>query len=106
MSAIIYRGSHCRLKFYPQDGISVSSLGDPLISITQENYYLEPDVTVDTTHNCVYADLTEEDTLMMADGIKTECQVAYVTQQGVVTRFPVHTLDVRKTIMWKIEDVE
>ncbi len=102
MSAIIYRGASCRLKFTPQNGIQVSQLGTPVIGIYQLDYYFSPDVTVDTANNCIYADLTEENTIMLSDGVETTCQAAYQLENGTTYRFPVHKLEVRRTVMWKL----
>lgn len=107
MANIIYRGSSCRIIFRPSNGLSVSSLGDPVIGISQEDLYIEPDtVVVDTANNRIYADLTQEQTLLLSDGIETIAQAAYRTQNGQVTRFPTHKLNVKKTVMWTIEEGE
>lgn len=107
MATILYRGSTCRIKFTPLGGLHVSELGEPTIAIQQENSFIVPDdVTVDTVNNCIYADLAQEDTLLLAEGLETTCQAAYLKQDGTVYRFPVHKLDVRRTLMWTIEPDE
>lgn len=107
MSVTIYRGSTCRIIFRPLNGLTVSSLGDPVIGISQDDLYIEPDtVVVDTANNRIYADLTQDQTLLLSDGIETTAQAAYRAQNGQVTRFPTHKLNVQKTVMWTIEEVE
>lgn len=107
MAAIIYRGSTCRIKFRPLGGVSVSDLGEPTIAIYQDNNFITPEnVVVDTENNCVYADLAEEDTIMLSDGLETLCQAAYVDDNGEVIRFPTHTLDVRRTLLWRLTEEE
>lgn len=107
MSAILYRGSTCRIKFTPLNGILVDELGDPSIAIYQDNLFLVPDeVQVDTANNCIYADLSQTDTLLIAEGLETTAQAAYVQQDGTSIRFPVHKLDVRRTLMWTLETAE
>lgn len=104
MAAIIYRGSTCRIKFKPLMGVTVEELGEPTIAIYQDNLFITPEeVLVDTANNCIYADLTQDDTLMLGDGLETTAQAAYVKQDGSVVRFPVHTIDVRRTLMWTLE---
>ena len=105
MAAVIYRGSTCRIKFRPLGDISVSDLGEPTIAIYQENNFLTPDnVVVDTENNCIYADLTEEDTILLSDGLETLCQAVYVDTNDNVIRFPTHTLDVRRTLLWRLTE--
>lgn len=104
MSTVIYRGASCRIKFRPLGGISVSQLGTPTIGIYQDNYFISPDVMVDLENNCIYADLTETDTLMMSDGVETTCQAAYQLPDGTTYRFPVHHLEVRRTMMWTLTE--
>lgn len=107
MSAILYRGSTCRIKFTPRGGVHVDDLGEPSIAIYQENLYLPLDnVTVDSQNNCIYADLSQEDTLLIAEGLETSAQAAYSKPDGTVYRFPVHRLDVRRTLMWTIDTGE
>lgn len=107
MAAILYRGSTCRIKFTPLGGIQVDDLGDPSIAIYQENLYLPlDDVTVDAENNCIYADLTQEETLLIAEGLETSAQAVYSKQDGTVYRFPVHKIDVRRTLMWTIDTGE
>ena len=89
MSAVLYRGSTCRIKFKPLLGLQVSDLGEPVIGIYQDNFYFSPEnVVVDTDHNCIYADLTQEETLQLGEGLETTCQAAYLAQDGSVFRFP------------------
>lgn len=107
MSAILYRGSSCRIKFTPMNGVLVDELGEPSIAIYQDNLFLAPDdITVDTVNNCIYADLTQAETLLIAEGLETTAQAAYVAQDGSVIRFPTHHLDVRRTLMWTLETGE
>lgn len=107
MAAVVYRGSTCRIKFRPLGDILVSELGEPTIAIYQENNFLTPDnIVVDTENNCIYADLTEEDTIVLSDGLETLCQAAYVDANDNVIRFPTHTLDVRRTLLWRLTEEE
>lgn len=85
----------------------MDDLGEPSIAIYQENLYLPlDDVTVDSGNNCIYADLTQEETLLIAEGLETTCQAAYSKPDGTVYRFPVHNIEVRRTLMWTIDTGE
>lgn len=99
MANEIVRGSNCRICFYPQGGLRVADLGDPVIGIRQELAFLLPDVVVDEDNNRIYADLTEYDTMQLVEGVTTEAQAAFTNDDGeVVYRFPVHQLTVSPTI--------
>lgn len=107
MPAILYRGSTCRIKFTPLNGLLVDELGEPSIAIYQENLYLPLDnVQVDSVNNYIYADLSQNETLLIAEGLETLAQAAYTKPDGTVYRFPTHTIDVRRTLMWTIETNE
>lgn len=107
MSAILYRGSTCRIKSKPLGGLQVDTLGEPSMAIYQENLYLPlDDVQVDSVNNCIYADLSQTETLLIAEGLETTVQAAYSKPDGTVYRFPTHRIDVRRTLMWTIETGE
>lgn len=102
MAAIIYRGSTCRIRFRPLNGLSVSSLGEPTIGIKQGNIFVSPEnVTVDAVNNCIYADLAESDTIQLLGDVETVAQAVFVNGENVV-RFPQHSVIVKDTNMWTL----
>lgn len=102
MTAIIYKGSTCRIRFRPLNGLSVSTLGEPIIGIKQGNVFVSPEtVTVDTENNCVYADLSESDTIQLIADMETTAQVVF-TDNDQVIRFPQHAVVVKDTNMWTL----
>lgn len=101
MAAVIYRGGSCRIKFNIKN-VDVANLGEPVIAISQELAYLSPDAVVDTENNCVYADLSESDTIQLVDDAETKCQCAFQKEDGTTYRFPVHNITVSGTLMWTL----
>lgn len=99
MATNIPRGGSCRICFYPQGGLDVSDLGTPQIGIYQELTFLTPEVVVDTDKNRIYADLTEEDTIRLVEGVQTQVQAVYLNDEDeIVYRFPVHYVTVTATV--------
>lgn len=93
------RGSSCRLCFYPQGGINVADLGDPVVAIKQELTFISKDAVVDVENNRVYVDLTEEDTIQLVENVETKVQVVYLNDDSeTVYRFPIHNLIITDTL--------
>lgn len=90
------------MKFRPSGNLNVSDLGEPSIAISQNHAFISPDnIVVDGTNNCVYADLTEEDTIQLTANVQTKAQLAFVKNEQVV-RFPIHDITVKDSIMWTL----
>lgn len=106
MAAIIPRGGSCRICFYPQGGLDVTDLGTPRIGIYQELTFLTPDVTVDSSNNRIYADLTEDDTIQLVEDVETQVQAVYLNDQDeIVYRFPIHKVTVTATVFDQFYEV-
>lgn len=102
MAAVIYKGSTPTLRFKPTNGMHVSDLGTPTVAIVQAMVYLEPEVTVDTTNNCITVHLSEDDTLQLVPGARTRAQQMWVTSSDEVIRFPEHEIEVKSTLVHKL----
>lgn len=99
MATTIIRGSTPTLKFTPQGGISVSSLGEPTIAIRQDMVFIELVPTVNTSGNYITATLTEEQTLQLVPGAETQVQAVWKDSSDNVYRFPVHSIEVIDTVI-------
>lgn len=102
MAAVIYKGSTPTLRFKPTNGMHVSDLGTPTVAIVQAMVYLEPEVTVDATNNCITVHLSEDDTLQLVPGARTRAQQMWVSNTGNVVRFPEHEIEVASTLVQKL----
>ena len=99
MSAVIVRGGTCRLIFRPEGGLNVNDLGTPSIAVEQELTFLTPEVIVDVPNNRIYADLTEEDTIQLVEGLTTRVQAVFTDDETeAVYRFPIHQVTVIETL--------
>ena len=92
--------------------MSLASLGEPHVAISQELAFVTPSddqISVDEQNRCVNVDLTEADTMALAENVRTQCQIAFVYEDDnvepgeepiqKVTRFPVHEISVATTLM-------
>ena len=105
MALKIYRGSTPTLKFTPTNGMSVSDLGTPVVAVVQQLVFLTPEVTVDTAHNCIKVQLTEEESLKLVADMETQVQEAWKTADGTIVRFPAKKIDVMETLMPSLDEL-
>ena len=107
MAANIVRGGTCRLIFKPEGGLHVDELGEPAIAIQQELTFLTPDVVVDSANNRIYADLKEEDTIQLVEGLETKVQAVFTDETtNDVYRFPIHQVNVTETLFGELFEEE
>lgn len=103
MAAEIQRGSCCRLKFAIMNDVDLDDLGQPDVAIAQDIAYISPEndqITVDKANRCVYVDLTEDDTMALAENTATRCQLVFANSDtNQVIRFPIHNLTVASTLL-------
>lgn len=119
MAMEFYRGSTPTIRFYPQDGLRVENLGEPVVAISQELVTLtfennvdgeEDRVTIDTANNCIAVSLTETESIQLADGVATYAQVTwyqYAEQSDPeadpvisdVLKFPQHQITILPSIL-------
>lgn len=101
--AAIQRGASCRLKFNVLTDVDLTTLGDPAVAISQEYVFLtfeDDQITVDNANHCVYVDMSEAETMALAENAETKCQMAFSDPETErVVRFPVHTISVQATLM-------
>lgn len=105
MSTVITRGSTTVIVLRPPSGLSVSELGEPAVGIIQDTIFLNPEVTVDTTNNCISVTLSEEDTLQLLPGIDVSIQQIWKTGNDEIVRFPIHILTVNDTLLAGFDDI-
>lgn len=105
MAAYIYAGGTPIIRFTPMNGVLVTdaSLGTPVIAVTQGELlltYEDEALTIDPGTNSISAQMSEEDTITMVDGVPAQAQLAfYNTETGMVTRFPIHEIAVLQSIL-------
>ena len=105
MATYIYAGGTPIIRFTPANGVRVddASLGTPVIAVIQGELaltYETDDLVIDPAANTISAQMSEEDTLTMVDGIPALAQLSFYNEQtGLVTRFPVHEITVLRSLL-------
>lgn len=119
--AEFYRGSTPTLRFYPQNGLRVENLGNPIVTISQEYTMLtfendvegeEDRVAIVPAGNFISVTLTEAESRELVDGVDTQVQVTWyiedeeaVVPEGEdpvikeVLKFPTHSVTVLPSLM-------
>ena len=69
-----YRGSTPKFKITPNGGYSVSDLGVPSVTLSQELVFKDLPVEIDTENNCIIAKLSYKDSLNFVAGVSAQLQ--------------------------------
>lgn len=74
-----YRGSTPTFKITPQ-GYSVTDLGTPVVTLSQEYAFKELPVEIDTANNCVIARLSYSDSLQFVGDTVAQLQCVWTNE--------------------------
>lgn len=91
-----FRGSTPIFKLTPT-GYSVTELGVPTVTLSQELVFKELEATIDAGNNCVIAKLAYKDSLNFVAGVDAHLQVVWTDESGdapVVVPFNAHDVKV------------
>lgn len=104
MGMAVVRGASFRIKFKPTSNVNVAELGDPFVTIAQELVALNPEAHIDAQNNLVYADVNEEDSILLVDDVETFAQLMFSNSDGKSYRFQVHDLTVLPSLFGSRQD--
>lgn len=120
MALEFYRGSTPTIRFRPLGDVDVTTLGEPVVAISQELVTLtfennvedeEDRVVIDTSSNSISVTLTQEESIQLADGTPTIAQVTWykysmsvVDEEEVYTvtdviKFPQHDITILPSVL-------
>ena len=120
MALEFYRGSTPTIRFRPLGNVDVTTLGEPVVAISQELVTLtfennvedeEDRVDIDASSNSISVTLTQDESIQLADGMPTIAQVTWykysvsvVDGEDVYTvtdviKFPQHDITILPSIL-------